>query len=179
MNMSQHRFLKTISQAMTTPWLAVLAALLVIAPAAHAIQWKWLDAQGKVQYSDRPPPSDVPEKSILKRPANNAALSKPLPAAVAPTSSPSKPLAPTVDAELEKKKRQADEADASKRKADEEKLAQTRADNCQRARKYEKALDQGYRFTRPNDKGEREVLDEKGIAEEKARAKSVIASDCR
>lgn len=179
MNTSQHRFLNFFAKAKTLPWLAVLAALLAFTPTSHAIQWKWLDAQGKVQYSDRPPPSDVPDKSILKRPAKNASLSKPLPATDAPTSSPSKPLAPTVDAELEKKKRQADEADASKRKADEEKQAQTRADNCQRARKYEKALDQGYRFTRPNDKGEREVLDEKGIAEEKARAKSVIASDCR
>jgi len=165
--------------AKTAPWLAVLAALLAISPTAQAIQWKWLDAQGKVQYSDRPPPNDVPDKSILKRPAKNASPNKPLPETDVPTSSPTKTLAPTVDAELEKKKRQAEEADASKRKADEEKQAQARADNCQRARKYEKALDQGYRFTRPNDKGEREVLDEKGIAEEKARTKSVIASDCR
>ena len=34
-------------------------------------------------------------------------------------------------------------------------------------------------MTRVNEKGEREVLDDKGLAEEMQRARAVIASDCR
>ena len=41
------------------------------------------------------------------------------------------------------------------------------------------ALNEGMRMTRTNEKGEREVLDDKGRAEEMQRARSVMASDCK
>ena len=47
--------------------LGVLAGLMPSSPAAA--QWKWRDAQGRVQYSDRPPPTTVPDRDILTRPA--------------------------------------------------------------------------------------------------------------
>ena len=47
--------------------LGVLGGLMPSSPAAA--QWKWRDAQGRVQYSDRPPPTTVPDRDILTRPA--------------------------------------------------------------------------------------------------------------
>jgi hypothetical protein len=42
-----------------------------------------------------------------------------------------------------------------------------------------RSLDSGMRLARVNDRGEREILDDKQRAEETQRARSVVASDCR
>lgn len=159
------------------PHLTVLLVLaMVFLPVAHATQWKWLDAQGKVQYSDRPPPGDVPDKNILKRPASQSTVARSTPPAATSSSAVS---GNGKDPELEKKKREQDASEDAKAKAAEERQAQKRAESCEKARKYERALDQGLRVVRSNDKGEREFLDEKGVAEERARTRQVINSDCR
>jgi hypothetical protein len=54
-----------------------------------------------------------------------------------------------------------------------------RAENCRNARAHLAALDTGQRIARFNDKGEREVLDDKQRADETRRAREVIASECR
>jgi len=146
---------------------------------AHAVQWKWVDAQGKIQYSDRPPPMDVSEKQILKRPRGSmASTSKPVAEALTPSEA-EKASAPSTDPELEKKKQAQTAEEEAKRKAEEEKRAQARASNCEKARKYDKALSQGYRVSRVNEKGEREFLDEQGIAAEVANTRSVMSSNCQ
>ena len=33
-----------------------------------AAQWQWIDKDGRKVFSDRPPPAEVPAKSILKQP---------------------------------------------------------------------------------------------------------------
>ena len=63
--------------------------------------------------------------------------------------------------------------------AEEERLAPQRAENCRRARSHLSAMESGQRIARVNDKGEREVLDDRGRAEEMRQAREVIASDCR
>ena len=40
-------------------------------------------------------------------------------------------------------------------------------------------MESGQRMARMNDKGEREILDDKQRAEESRRAREVIASDCK
>jgi hypothetical protein len=84
-----------------------------------------------------------------------------------------------VDSELEARKKAADQQKQAQAKADEERLAAQRAENCKRARAHAAALESGQRLARTNEKGEREILDDKGRAEETRRARSVIASDCR
>ena len=68
---------------------------------------------------------------------------------------------------------------SAKAKTEEARLATQRGENCQRARSQQAALEGGQRIARLNDKGEREVLDDKGRAEELRQAREVIASDCR
>jgi hypothetical protein len=147
---------------------------------AHAAQWKWTDAQGKIQYSDRPPPPDVTDKQILQRPkGGNTAAAKPTSAEPLAALATQKPSAPSTDPALEKKKQAQAAEEEAKRKAEEEKRAQIRASNCDKARKYDKALSQGYRVSRVNEKGEREFLDEKGLAEEAANTRRVMSSNCQ
>lgn len=164
--------------------IAALALVLAAwAPEAQA-QWRWRDGRGQITVSDRPPPREVPEKDILSRPttvplrriapAEAPASGASAPAAAAASAPPS-PL----QAEVEARKRRAEQEQAARSKAEEERLAQQRAENCRRARGHLAALDSGQRIARTNERGEREVLDDKGRAEETRAARAVIASDCR
>ncbi|HEX3140748.1 MAG TPA: DUF4124 domain-containing protein [Rhizobacter sp.] len=153
-------------------------------------QWKWKDKSGHVQYSDLPPPQSVSDADILQRPAGSAARKAP---AFAPNSSQAAVAAmaasgtlPSASApaqgaepELEAKRRKAAEEEAAKRHAEEEKQKLARADNCQRAKAQLRALDEGMRMARVNEKGEREILDDKGRAEESKRARDIVSSDCK
>jgi hypothetical protein len=159
---------------------ALLVAAFVLAGAAPPAQaqWKWRDKTGQINASDRPPSLEVPEKDILARPTPDA---KRVPAVVASAASAAVlgRAAPAGDRELEARKRGAEQEQASKAKAEEERLANQRAENCRRARTHMNALDSGQRIARINDKGEREVLDDRARADEMRQAREVIASECR
>lgn len=157
---------------------ATLLGTLLALPAAA--QWKWRDQSGHIQYSDTPPPQGVAEKDILQRPGSSARTA-PL-AASAPASAASGGLVPTprlVDPELEAKRKKAEQDDADKKKAEDAKIAAARADNCNRARAQMRSFDSGLRIARTNDKGEREFLDDKARAQEAARVREVVNSDCK
>ncbi len=155
----------------------VLLALLATALPGHA-QWKWRDKAGQITASDLPPPRDVAEKDILQRPDLSAR--RPAPAATAAASAAvAAPARPVGDKDLDARKRAMEQEQQAKTKADEERLAAQRAENCRGARSQLNTLQSGQRIARNNDKGEREVLDDKSRADEMRRASDVIASDCR
>jgi hypothetical protein len=153
-------------------------------------QWQWIDKDGRKVYSDRSPPADILEKNILKRPAGARMVAPPVApedsaAAPAPAGAVPKPnagVAPKLsgkDAQLEAKKKQAEEEEAAKKKADEEKVAKARTDNCDRAKKAQSSLQAGGRMMTINAKGEREIMDDNAKAAEAKRLQSVIDSDCK
>jgi hypothetical protein len=179
---------------------AVLALLSVfslsISTPAFA-QWKWRDKNDRVQYSDLPPPSGVPDSAILQRPqgasrnitrnsntgtpqangVNGAERSTTLEAmpASGAASAPSK----TVDPELDARRKKAEQEDVAKRKEQEEKIKAARAENCTRAKSQLSSLEGGMRIARTNEKGEREFLDDKARAEETKRSRDIMSSDCK
>jgi len=57
--------------------------------------------------------------------------------------------------------------------------AAVRAENCTRAKGQLKTLEDGIRMARTNANGEREILDDKGRADEMQRTRQIISSDCR
>lgn len=168
---------------------ALLSTLAVGALHAQSI-WKWRTKDGRIEVSDRAPPIDIPEANILQRP--NAAP-RPVPVAATPVSGEDDPsavqgapapmsAASRADGELEAKKRklQADQAAQAqaKQRAEVERVATQKAENCRRARSQQTGLESGLRIARPNDKGEREFLDDKARADELKRARQAIADNC-
>lgn len=155
--------------------LVACAALLIVMPAQA--QWKWRDAQGRVQYSDRPPPTSVPDKDVLAKPSRQAAL-PPTPPLAASAVSAAASSVPVRDTQLEARKRQTEVEEQARNRAEEEKLAKQRKDNCERAREYARTIESGMRIARVNAQGEREILDDTQRAQEQAKAREVMASEC-
>jgi Domain of unknown function (DUF4124) len=146
-------------------------------------QWKWRDKNGVVQYSDLPPPPGIPQHDVLQRSnTGRQGISPTAPAAVAAAGSASAVKGGT-DPELEAKRRKVEQEKSDRSKAEEraqaEKIAEAKAENCTRAKGHMKSLEDGVRMARTNAKGEREVFDDKMRAEEKARTREIIASDCQ
>ena len=167
--------------------LFVVALLFCLLPVAYA-QWSWKDKDGRRVFSDQPPPPSIAEKDILKRPAGVRA---PAPVSEAPEASntPSnssaagtaKADAPKIsgkDAELEKKKKEAEAQEATKKKAESEKNAAAQKENCDRARRAKTSFDSGQRISTTNAKGEREIMDEATRASEAKRLQDIITADC-
>ena len=163
--------------------LVLAGVVLAHGSALAGVQWKWRDANGAIQYSDRPPPPGTPEANILTRPVGSRVQppARPLPDA------PSQASAPTLNAsgpkvedpELEARRKKAEAEEAARRKAEEEKVARQKADNCQRARSYQRSLQDGIRIVRTAPNGEREVLDDKARADEVRRTQESIQSNCQ
>ncbi len=171
------------------PWIAaasvlfVGAALLLSSPAAHA-QWKWKDKNGQVHVSDLPPPRDIADKDVLQRPTATTRTIVVAPSAAAsgapaPSAAPTAPPKTALDTELDKRRKAAEAEKTAQSKAEEEKLAAQRRENCARAKSHAAALESGLRMARTNDKGEREILDDKARADEMRRTREIIATDCR
>jgi hypothetical protein len=170
-------------------WLVALAAATLATPAEA--QWRWRDASGRVTASDRPPPKEIPDKDILSRPSTppqRRAAAVPADAASAAAPAASGAVAPGflaasapggLQAEVEARRKRTEQEQAARAKAEEEKLAAQRAENCRRARAHVAALESGQRMARVNERGEREVLDDRARADEMRSARAVIASDCR
>jgi Domain of unknown function (DUF4124) len=159
-------------------WIFVgCTVLLATLPAAA--QWKWKDARGQVVISDVPPPREIPERDVLQKPelVTRRPAAQAVPAASAAVAE--NVAKARVDPELEARRKKAELEQTDKLKAEEDKVAAQRAENCRRARSHMASLDSGIRLSRTNDKGEREILDDKQRADEINRTRQIMASDCR
>jgi len=158
--------------------LAALALWALSAPADA--QWKWRDSRGQVHISDTPPPRDVPDKDVLQRPDPGVRRAPPpAPAAASAAAVPGAAAKPPVDAELEERKRKADQEQLARKQADEKQRKKAREENCNRAREQLATMDSGMRIARVRPDGEREYLTDAQRAAEAQRARDAIASDCR
>lgn len=155
-----------------------LAGLLAAVPAQAGPQWKWRDANGVMQYTDRPPPAGTPDSQILSRPAQLNRAPKPVEAAASDAQAAAR-TGKSADPELEARRRKAEEKKAEEKKVEDEKQAKVRAENCERARGYDRSLRDGMRIARTNANGEREVLDDQARAEEIQRTQEAIQSNCK
>ena len=162
-------------------WIAAAACLLALQMPALA-QYTWKDAKGQLHASDQPPPREVPDKDVIRRPSAPRAAAVPASAASATgTAAPGRAVSASapVDPELQQRKARAEQDAKAKAQAEEQRLARVRAENCQRARTHLATLDSGSRLVRMNERGERIVLDDAARAQEAAQARNVVASECR
>ena len=170
--------------------LPLLLTLALLSALPAWAQYRWKDANGQVHASDLPPPREVPEKDILKRPSRDAkpaaalgTVASPAPGKAAPANAanaaPARPASGPVDPELAARRQQAEAQARARASADEERGAALRADNCQRAREQLARLDTGQRLLRQNAQGEPMVMDEAARNSDAQAARRVMASDCR
>lgn len=179
----QSFFMEIMQMNVLTPCsrLIAAAALTLVAGLAQA-QYVWIDAKGIKQFSDRSPPSSVPEKNILKAPGKPMVaiapgdLAEPAPASIAETA---KKAPPTVaDRNIEFNKRISDKAVADKKAAAEAQAKAAKAEQCAAAREYKMQLDAGVRIGTVTQNGERAFMSDAERVVANAKANKVLAA-CR
>lgn len=157
----------------------VIGLALCFALPAAAQMYKWVDSNGKIHYSDKPPPSNVRTEK-LRTPAQPATA----PAASAPKDGTQKDAAKTgpksvAEQEQAFRKRQAEETKSEQEQAQKEAEARDRAENCKRAKAALASLELGGRQTRIDEKGERVFLSDAEITRATARARQEAAAACQ
>ncbi len=165
--------------------------LVLLAMPLHAQMYKWTDANGKVQYTDKPPPPGAKSETVKNRsssvsgPAEAPAAAKGAAAKAdaksdAKSGAPAKAAGPLTTAEQEQafRKRKLEEEDAQKKA--QEKLAQDKQkqDNCAAATGSVISMEAGGRQARVDAKGERYFLNESQVQAEIAKARQQVSSFC-
>lgn len=133
------------------------AALMAWSSLASAVVYKWVDAQGKVQYGDRPPDGVKAEVVELlgTHSGQHTAAAKPDTA-----------KAPAPDPSLKDKK------------AVEEDVVATRQKQCAEAQERYRKLIEGRRLYKTGDNGERQYLTSDEIDTERLNAKRDVDELC-
>jgi hypothetical protein len=148
--------------------LALLLTLIFALPASAQI-YEWRDADGKINYSDRPPPGV--EGKLIRRGTSSAPTPAPAPAA-----QPAKTLA---EQELEFRERRAEAAKKKEEKAQEKQKAAQRAERCEQARKNLKILKSADRVLMKSEEGPSKQLRPSQRKAETERTQKIIDEDCK
>ncbi len=139
----------------------VLACALAASTAAFGQLYKWVDKDGKVTYSDQPPPAQQSKQLNLS------------------TGQPSAPARSAVEMDKEIEKGRAEAREKAKVAAEKERKAEVDEQNCKSARAYLKTVESGVRVSTVDDKGDQVILDDDQIAAERAKAQKAVAEACK
>jgi|SRR5882757_3619838 hypothetical protein len=142
--------------------LMLFAALLAWSAMASAVVYKWTDAQGKVQYGDRPP--DGVHAQVVEGLGTHTSA----PTARAASSSTSSTSTSTANAA----------SDAATKQAVDQDVAATREKQCTDAQARYKSLIEGRRLFKTGPDGERQYLTADQIDSERINAKRDIDTTC-
>jgi hypothetical protein len=145
--------------------LLLFAALLAWSGMASAVVYKWIDAQGKLQYGDRPP--DGVHAEVVELLATHASAGVARTAAAPSQSAP--PRAPA--AKLTQK-------DVDDKKVIDQDVSQTRDKQCADAQDRYKKLIDGRHIYKMGADGERVFMSSEEIDTERMNAKRDIDSIC-
>ncbi len=156
----------------TTKVLLGSVLLLWLANTANADVYKWVDKDGKVQYSDQPPLSGDAKK-MKRKSKDSSETSSPASNSVA------KPAASVADQELEYRKRKAEKEETEKKQLSEADTAKQNKQYCASLKGDLRSHSDGTRLVRYNEKGERTFLDDKERADSKVKLEERIAKECK
>ncbi len=154
----------------------VVGLLLAFAAGASAQLYRWVDKDGRVRYSDTPPPPGV--KGTTLQPAPGAAAPPASAAGDAPAKDARKGPMTSTEQDAEFRKRQADTQKSREKEEQASRDAQARQDNCARAQETLGGLESGQRIARTNASGERYYVDDDQRAAEVAKARQAVSSWC-
>ena len=122
---------------------------------------EWVDKDGKVTYSDQPPPAQQSKQLNL----NTGVASPPTRSAI------------ERDKEIEKGRVEAREK--AKVASEKERKSEIDQQNCKAARAYLKTVESGVRVSTMDDKGEQVILDDEQIAAERVKAQKAVDEACK
>ena len=142
----------------------LFAALIAWSGMASAVVYKWTDAQGKVQYGDRPP--DGVHAVVVELLGTHAASAR----VAAPSTAQSAPTARVAAAPSPK--------ELDDRKAVDQDVAQTRDKQCADAQDRYKKLIEGRKIYKTGPDGERQFMTSEEIDTERLNAKREIDNTC-
>ena len=145
--------------------LLLFAALIAWSGMASAVVYKWIDAQGKLQYGDRPP--DGVHAEVVELLVAHAAATRttaPTPSAAAPAS--------RVPADKPSPR------DAADRKAVDQDVAQIKDKQCTEAQDRYKKLIEGRHIYKTGPDGERQFMTSEEIDTERLNAKREVDGTC-
>ena len=143
----------------------IFSTALFATPAA-AEMYRWVDAQGKVHYSDQAPTQSPKSSKTLNISSQ--------PAAATPETSKS-----WQEKEMDYKKRQATAAESEAKKKKEADDAKAKIENCDKAKKAVKTLEDGGRINTYDEKGNRSVMDDAQRAKAMDDAKKSVSEWCK
>jgi hypothetical protein len=141
--------------------LLLFAALIAWSGMASAVVYKWLDAQGKLQYGDRPP--DGVHAEVVELLISHSASSRSATSTTAPVARNASPPAAK---------------DADDKKAVAQDVAQTRDKQCTDAQDRYKKLIEGRRLYKTGPDGERQFMNSEEIDTERLNAKRDVDTIC-
>lgn len=144
------------------------ALLLAFASGAAAQLYRWVDKDGRVRYTDTPPPAGVQGRT-LQAPASTSAPASP---------GEGKPAPSVSEQEQAFRQRQLEAQKAAEKAALAQKEAEAKRQNCARAQEYLRTLESGQRVTRTNAQGEREFIDDAARARETTSARQAVKDWC-
>jgi Domain of unknown function (DUF4124) len=139
--------------------LLLFAALVAWSGMAGAVVYKWVDAQGKVQYGDRPP--DGVHAEVVELLGTHVARS-----------------APAAQSSKATNRDQAVKTDADAKKQVEQDVAQSREKQCADAQDHYKKLIEGRRIYTTGADGERQYLTSDQIDTDRVNAKRDVDAIC-
>jgi hypothetical protein len=141
------------------------AALIAWSGMASAVVYKWVDAQGKLQYGDRPP--DGVHAEVVELLGNHAARS-----------APSRPAPPANPPTAQSASQNPTAGDAAAKKSVDADVAQTRGKQCADAQDRYKKLIEGRKLYKTGPEGERQYLTSGEIDSERLDAKREFDAIC-
>lgn len=155
---------------MKSPVQLFIAVAILLATATVAAQvYKWVDKDGKVQYTDTPPAEGATKAEPKKL---NLSTSTPTAAAGAPPKT-------LQDRAKDFDKRKTDAAEQAKKAEEMKKEADANAANCTAARTALRELESGRPMVRTSASGEREVVDDTARQADIEKARKSEAAFCK
>ncbi|MEO8102886.1 MAG: DUF4124 domain-containing protein [Betaproteobacteria bacterium] len=154
---------------MKSPIQLFIAIAILLATATVAAQvYKWVDKDGKVQYTDTPPPPGATKTEAKKVETGNAAAS------TAPA-----PAQGLDDRAKAYDKRRTDAAESAKKAEEVRKKDETASENCKLAQSALRDLESGRPIRRTNDKGEIAIMSDEEREAEIVKVRATAAASCK
>jgi hypothetical protein len=146
----------------------LFATLLVWSGLASAVVYKWVDAQGKVQYGDRPP--DGVHAEVVELLSGHGYRPNPPPPSAAGGNAAGTPAKPPANS-------QSNASDGTRAAVDAD-VAEAKQKQCAEAQDRYRKLIEGRRLYRTGSDGERQYLSSEEIDSERLSAKHDVDVAC-